>query len=383
MKNEFVRKVACNEKLYIASADCGVNIAYRFLIRIDGNISVDLFDIALKKATENCKGVNLKYHKGKWYVSDYLPKFEFVETDVDDIYMYPISWIDYHKHSFKVGGIYHKKTGNRYISFEFIHCVCDGGSAISFIYDVFSALNGKPLTKYVYNITDDDIVRKYGKDNIEKPKIFLGCELKDKEIRIPAKRYNFLSTSYTRGGISAKLVYAVSQQFTGKDVTVMIPVDLRKYISDKDTFYFGNLTLPIFYRCSKKRKDQISAEIKEKLKNRSVLSKYNSRNFYLSFLPMFLVDFVIKSYLGFLKHRKKFILCAIVSYMGEVDKSRLVNDYFEVEDIIVQAEKYPFCTFDTFSIGFGDHLNVGITCENGQISEKIYHDLTETIKASV
>ena len=164
---------------------------------------------------------------------------------------------------------------------------------------------------------------------------------------------------------------------------MMIPVDIRKYFSENDSFYFGNHTLPIFHQCRGKSRERLSSEISTKLKTGTALSRHSSNNFYLKHIPMPIVDFIIRSYLGFLKHRKSFILCAIVSYMGEVDEARLKNPYCEVTDVIVQAEKYPFCTFDTFSIGFRGRLNVGITCENGQISKRLYNKLTDDIKECV
>ena len=382
MENAFVRRVSCNEKLFIASANSGVNITYRFLIGINGDLPFDLLKAALEKAVSNCKGVNLRYRRCKWYLSDYLPEFKIVESDAEDIYSHPISEIDHRKHTFKASVIHHKKTNGKYISLEFLHCVCDGEAAISFVYDIFAALNGQPLTKYCWNYTDHDVVKNYAKEHTEKPKVFLGCEFKDNSGEEKADRFNLMTTPYQKGGVSAKVSYAVAKLFTEKDVTVMIPVNVRGYLPKSDEFCFGNLTLPLFIQCKGKSRDEISDEIRGKLKRGASLSKYIAKNFYLDIAPMPIVDFVIKSYIGFIKHRKSFILCAIVSYMGDVDESRFENPYFEVSDMIAQAEKYPYCAFDTFSVGFKGHLNVGITCENRLIDEKNYRQLTENIKES-
>ncbi len=384
MKNSFARKLTCNEKLYVALAECGINVTYRFLIRIDKELPVTVFSCAFKKALENCRAVNLKYQKGKWYFSEYMPEFKFIDSDADSIFSHPLSFLDHRKHTVCASGIYHKKTGSHYISIEFFHGACDGRGALNFVYDIFSALNGQPLTEYVWHITDLDIVEKHAKQHRERPKLGVGSTLKDSGgVKREQSRLNMLSTPYRPGGISGKLSFAISQVFSSTDTTVMIPVDVRKYSEQTNIFLFGNLSLPLFYQCGGKTQAQISDEIREKLKSGAALSKYSAKYFALDKIPLPAACFGLKLYLNYIRKNKSFVLGGIVSHLGDVDMLILENPFFKVIDMAVQAEKYPFCAFDIFSIGFGENLNIGITCDPDRIDEKVYRELTENIKLYV
>lgn len=365
-------------------ADCGVNTTYRCLIRIDREPPASVVERAVQSAVGNCKAINLKYRKGKWYFSDYIPKFEFYQCESEDVCSHPISFLDYQKHTLLVSGLNHKATGNRYICVEFFHSACDGLSALNFVYEIFDALNERTTVKYVWDVYDVQITKKHATKKGDAFGLKPICMLK-KPITCGEKppSTTCVSTRYNRGGIAGKLSFALSKLFSNSDASVMIPVNVRNYSDEKDAFLCGNIALPLFLQVGGKGREQLTDEIKNKLKKGTVLSKTVTTCFWLDKFPRFINRFLMKQYLHYLKRKDRFVWCGLVSYLGEADLSRLVNPFFEVTDMLFQIGSLPVFGFTTVSLGFAGKLNVSLSCDPDRIDKSTQCRLIENIKTSV
>lgn len=343
-----------------------------------------MIEIAVKTAVNNCKAANLKYSKGNWLFSDYIPKFQFHECDAEDVSSHPISFLDYQKHTLSVSGLHHTTTGNRYLCVEFFHSACDGLSALHFIYEIFDALNKKTSVRYAWDVSDIQIAKQNSTDEANPFSLTSCCALKkpadcgEKSLSLTS-----VSTRYTRGGITGKLSYALSKIFSKADASVMIPVNVRRYSDVKNAFLCGNIALPLFLQVGGKGKKQIADEIKYNLKKGTILSPTVPTCFWLEKFPRFINRLLMKQYLHYLKRKKGFLWCGLVSYLGEVDLSRLENPFFEVMDMLFQIESLPVFGFTTVSLAFGDNLNISLSCDPNRIDRRTQCKLIENIKTCV
>lgn len=384
MQNEFSRKITCNEKLYIALADCGINTTFRILLGVDKKPSAVDLECAFVQAVKNCPAVNLKYQGGRWRFSEDIPKLEQVETACEDISAHPIPFLDYRKHTVQLRSIYHKPTDRWFISVSFFHGACDGKSAMCFVEDIFLALNNQPLKKYRWDITDEIITKMYGNRHTEKLKLSAKCQFKTTDCqRKPASDVKFLSVDYQSGSISGKLSYAAAQLFMPANATVMIPVDIRKYIDKQDEILFGNLALPIFCDCGQKDKAQLLKEIEMKLRSGAALSLNNARHFAIYKIPLWLIRLALKQYLRYIKRKKRFVLCGIISYLGNVDGAHLENPLFEVLDIFASLDALPFCGLNIVAISFREKMHISIAGDATRISQKTYNYLAESVEKHI
>ncbi len=387
LKDTWVRKATCIEKLYVALADNGTSPTFRYLVRIDREIPAAEVETAVKAAVENCPAANLAYHNNSWYFSDYLPEFVVHEATEDDILAYPITDVDCRKHTLKVSGIHHQKTDLHYIAVEFFHGACDGLSALSFIYDIFAALDSRALTKYTWDMTDIQVVKQYATQHTEKPELVTPCLLKGPENGDieEAPRSSQVTIPHHAGGIAGKLSFALSQVFTKRNAKVMIPVNMRAYIDDsnQDEFMFGNLASALFCRCGGKSQAQIMGDIKNKLATRAALSRRTTQFHAIKWSFLFLVRLFVKIYEFFWSKKNRFAMSGMISHLGRVDESRLQNPHFQVTDMSCQLNYFPLCAFVLVSIGFGEKLNVSIRCNPKRTDAKTLNDLQESIRQNV
>ena len=159
LKKEFARKVSDIERFYISLAECGINTTIRCLIKTDKRPPAEIIVAAAKSALRNCKGVNLKYKRGKWFFSDKIPEYLSYRAYCDNVSDSPVSFLNYREYTLRVSEIHHIKTDTYYISVECFHGACDGMSLLNFVYELFAAMDDKKTERFCCNLTDWDIVK--------------------------------------------------------------------------------------------------------------------------------------------------------------------------------------------------------------------------------
>ena len=376
LKKEFARKVSDIEKFYISLAECGINTTIRCLIKTDKRPPAEIIVAAAKSALRNCKGINLKYKRGKWFFSDKIPEYISYRAYCDNVSDSPVSFLNYREYTLRVSEIHHIKTDTYYISVECFHGACDGMSLLNFVYELFAAMDDKKTERFCCNLTDWDIVKGNFVKNGEKLPLKPLCAAKesfDTKFDLPG---SFWATpKFSSWNTSGKISYAISQCFLSPAI-VMIPVDIRKYCEFNE-YPIGNLALPVILDCGGKSKDDISCEIMEKLKNKAPLSKNMAKNPILRITPSFLLNFAVYKYLNYLEKSKDHVFCALVSHLGKIDSKRLENRYFEATDIVFQLECMPFFAFSVVSAEFNKKLNVICCYDKGRVSPKTVEMLYE------
>ena len=385
VNSTWVRKATCIEKLYVALADNGTSPTFRYLIRVDQELPVEAIEAAVQAAVSNCPAANLKFSNDSWYFSDYLPAFTTSVADEDDVVTHPISEVDCRKHTLKVSSLYHRVTDTRYIAVEFFHGACDGLSALHFIYDIFAALDKRALTKYTWNMTDIQVVKKYATQHTEKPDLVTPCLMKSPAGPIQeAPNVSQVTVPYRAGGISGKLSYAIAQVFGKDSAQMMIPVNMRAYIEQKkDEFMFGNLAAVLFCRCGGKTQSQILSDIKHKLATRAALSRHTTQFRLINNTSLAAIRFFVRMYENLWSKKNRYAISGMISHLGPVDESRLLNPHCRVTDVSCQLNYFPLCGFILVSICFGDKLNVSIRCNPKRTDAKTLHELHNNIRRCV
>ena len=205
MKNK-IRRISCNEQLYLDMQDLMNTFAIQFILEYEGNVDKNRFENAIKYVLSNTNDSNLML-LGKWWCkSNEEIKIKTVNINTDNLLddNFFKEKIDYKRHSFEVYLLNH--FNKKYIVFKLLHSVSDGKGALLLIENIFKKLKNEDLLKCTNDYNEEDLVQDialYNKNIKLKPKYELKSKINAVKSYTPI--WNVISMKGYHSGVIAKI----------------------------------------------------------------------------------------------------------------------------------------------------------------------------------
>lgn len=383
MSDVFVRRPSGMESFFIDLDACGCNMTFHFFLKLNKKPSLQEINLAFRRLLKTHGDINLKFKKNAWYQSDYLPECTLKEVDCDDISNYKPTHLEFKKNTISLNVIHLKPIGAWYLCFDFFHGVVDGRSGIQFVYDYFDVLNGINPKENDFSISDCEIVHTKEKSEFKNKipfTVLANCKPRN---WLPKKDGVDKTIIFKREicikSAAARLSAAVGRCFSKKSAKVIIPVDVRRYSNNKKSL-FGNLFVPIFVDAKRIRKvDELKNDIINYVKHQPILMKIANRLLVYSRISPAIRQGVIRFFLPIVMASRRFIYCALVSPLGQIESKRLQSKNFKVDDVNVTLISFPFTAFTVIALEYNKHTNVTVSWHSGRVPQKVANRLVERI----
>lgn len=375
-----VRKISCNEQLYLDIQDVLNTSAIQFIFEYKGIVEKEKLENAINIVLEEVNDSNLKLIKKNWVKSDKKINIEDVniETELlldDDFFNRKVN---YKTHSLEVYLLNHFEK--KYIAFIMLHSVSDGKGALKFIDNVFKKLNDEEVIKCDNSINEQDAFKdkcKYNKKIEIMPKYKMDFEVN--KIKKYSPMWKLISIDGYSVGVVAKIAHALKSYFKNDEVKFMIPVDMRRHL-DNDN-YLGNLTLPVFFNVSKDDSwQEVNGKLLFALKNKEELNKKSLEYFGYSKIPYGIRKLMIKFMIGYINNKKLFSMGSIISFLGRIDISKYSNDKFEVVDFMSFPLHQPGTPLEFVIVETNNKTNIVVSSYKDLINEEKLNEILAKIK---
>lgn len=382
MENK-IRRISCNEQLYLDMQDLMNTFAIQFILEYEGIVDKKKLENAIKYVLSKSNDTNLMLVNNYWNKSMEDIKIKDISIKTDDLFEDDFfkKKIDYKKHSLEVYLLKH--LNKKYIVFRLLHSVSDGKGAIAFVDNVFRRLKNESLVQCSNSFNEQDLVKDitvFNKNIKLKPRYKFDGEINNVKYYIP--RWNVVSVSGYHSGVIAKIAYVLSKYFENDEINFMIPVDVRRYL-DNDK-YLGNMTLPIFLNVLKKDTwQEINGKLLYSLKNKEELNKKSLEYFGYSKLSYRMRELILKFIMKYLNSSKLFTNGSIISYLGRINADKYSNDMFRIVDFISLPLQQPSALFSIVVTEVNDKTNIAISSYEEQLDKIIFNEITNNLKESL
>lgn len=390
-------------KLYSASSSNEETRVFRIYCQLKEEVDKDILQLALDKTLDKYPVFLTVMRKGFFW--HYLEKSD-IRPIVMEEYREPCSNLyirDKRKLLFEV--TYYKTR----INFEVFHALTDGTGAIEFIKELVKnylylkhgdELPERGEEEYISpsEMEVDGFAKYYSKDvrapkkkivaahQIPKKRIRKGSiqitemEMSTKALAQKAKSHGTSMTSY----LAAVFMRAINKNMTrrqeAKPVTLMIPVNLRKFFPSKTMLNFFSWIKPKYYFTPENEDlDCIIKSVKEffaeELTPRKMQEQMNEYIAMEAHPILRLVPLDIKNW--FVKHGRRMSeaeVTGIYSNMGIVDISEECKPYIERFGVFTSTPKIELCM-----CSFDDKVHLGFTSKYD--STAIKHHFRELLKS--
>lgn len=385
MQDVFVRKPSGIEAFFIDLDECGCNMTFHFYLELDQKPDVPMLNDAMRRMLDTHSGINMKLYRNAWYTTSHVPECRVIEVAGKDLEHYKPSRLDFHKHTVALNILHATQSDTWYLCFDFFHGVVDGRSGIQFVYDFFDVLNDRKLPEMDFTVSDCELVHDEHKPewNDSRPAFTVLPECAPSDWCAGQKGENhtaFLRSKGTLRSAAAHLSELIGRRFGNKSAKMIIPVDVRRHADNTEKAMFGNLFVPMFLdvkACSalSDMRKEIIDFVKQKPRLMTVAEHIN---IYSKF-PAKLRQTVIRAAIPLVMASKKFIYCALVSALGNIDSEKLMSDAFNVLDYTVTFVSFPFTAFTVISLQFKGRTNTTVSWHSGRVPEETANILMEDI----
>ena len=381
--SEIIRKISCNEQLYLDMQDRMNTFAIQFILEYDGTVDKNILEDAINYVLKNTNDNDLKLGNRNWEANTKKVIIKEININseklVDDDFFK--AKIDYKTHSLEVFLLTH--FGKKYIVFKFLHSTCDGKGALSFINNLFKKLRDEELVQCNNKVNEQDVAKdicKYKKNINLIPKYKYNRKINKVKNYIP--RWNIISIKGYHSGIIAKIAYSLSKEFKNDEVKFMIPVDIRRHLSNEN--YLGNMTLPIFLKATKDDSwEEINGKLLYSLKNKEELNSKSLQYFGYHKLPYGLRKVIIKTLMNYFNITKKFSTGSIISYLGRIDINQFSNNMFRIVDFISLPLQQPSGLFSIVVAEVNNKTNIAISSYIEQIKKQEFDEICTRIEDTI
>lgn len=378
--SNIVRKISCNEQLYLDIQDLTNSFAIQFILEYSGEINKEKFEESINYVLENYNDSNLKLYKKNWIKVSKKLKVNKIDIKEVNLLNHEIfnKKINYYTNTFEVYLINHYEK--KYILFKILHAVSDGKGALLLIDNIFKKYINEKIEKCNNSINEEQINKEVLKNN-KIHKIYPNVKFTNnvKIIKNYNVSWNILKISGYKSGIISKIANILKDEFENELVKFMIPVDIRRHLQEKNLL--GNMTLPIFLSSNKTDTwQEINGKLLYSLKNKEELNK-NSIN-YLNYksIPKSLRKIGLNIGKTYLNRKNKFLAGAIISYLGRVDIQKYSNDDFEILDFISLPIQQLGSPFSIVICEVNNSTNIVISRYKEQIEEESFKKISDKIK---
>ena len=385
MQDIFVRKPSGLEAFYIDLDECGCNMTFHFYLELDKKPDVAAMNHAMRQMLATHSEINVKFYRNAWYTSSHIPTCRVYEVEGNDLESYKPSRLDFHKHTVALNILHATESDRWYLCFDFFHGVVDGRSGIQFVYDFFDVLNDRKLPEREFTISDCELVQDERKPDWQGSRpaftVLPGCAPanwragKKGEVKTAVLRHDGVLR-----GAAAHFSDLVGRRFGKKSAKMIIPVDVRRHADDRSKAMYGNLYVPMFLDVKNcETWSDMHKEIIDFVKQKPRLKSVADKLHIYSKFPTKLRQTVIRGAIPLVMASNKFIYCALVSALGNIDSEKLVSDAFNVLDYTVSFVSFPFTAFTVISLQFKGHTNTTVSWHSGRVPEETAATLMDDI----
>ncbi|MDD4809219.1 MAG: AMP-binding protein [Bacilli bacterium] len=378
MDNKIIREISSNELLYLDMQDICNSFAIQYVFEIKSDYNISLMQEALNNVQKNNIGSSVCFSNKKWY--EQKQEIEIKTINIKDKDFYDSNFlrekIDYNKESIQVWIV--KNNNKFYLVFKFLHSVSDGKGALIFVSNFFNFLNNKELLSCNNYITDKEFISNlnYNKDKANLLPRFINKN--SSKIKKYNPKWSIIELDGYHQAIVSKMAYILAKEFENKEVTFMIPTDIRRH--NKETNYIGNLTLPIFLDVKDDDDYQsINVKLLYDLKNKKELNMTNANHFFYMPLPKFIRNGLLKTSAKVIDMTNKFCTGGIISHLGRVNLDDFNSASLTINDFVSVPIVQPTTAFSIVIIEYSNKTNIAIGHYENQFSEKYINDLCKKI----
>lgn len=381
MQDVFVRKPSGIEAFFIDLDACGCNMTFHLYLKVDKQPNVATMNSTMKKMLDTHRGMNMRFYRNAWYTTSYAPECQVYEVEGTDLQSYKPSRLDFRKHTVDLKILHTTLSDVWYLCFDFFHGVADGLSGVQFVYNFFDTLNDRSLPEVAFDVSECQLVNDTSKPewNGERPAftVLPKCEPGTWVTRENGEaRTTVIRTHSSIRHAAARLSDVVGSYFGGKSAKMIIPVNVRRFAGSSDKAMFGNLFVPMFLdvkTCDSLK--GIHKKIVNYVKRKPRLMRV-ARNIDLyAHLPVKLRQAIIGFFIPIVMSSKRFIYCALVSTLGEIDSERLRSDAFNTEDCMATFESFPFTAFSVITLQFKETASTCVSWHTKRVPDEVANSL--------
>ena len=377
--NDKIRKISCNEQLYLDMQDLMNTFAIQFIMEYEGNVDKLKLKQAIQYVLKNTNDSNLKLVNEYWYRC--TQDIEIEDIIIENENMYEDDFfkekIDYKKHSLEVFLLNHLEK--KYIVFKILHSVSDGKGALLLVENIFKRLKNEEITKCSNDYNEMDLVENlaiYNKNIKLKPCYQYKENINTVKNYIPG--WNVISISGYHSGIISKIAQVISTHFKNESVNFMIPVDVRRHLKNEN--FLGNMTLPIFLNLSLNDSwEDINGKLLYSLKNKEELNRKSLKYFGYQKLPYKIRNFILKIIMKYLNNCRVYTIGSIISYLGRINVETFSNNTFKIVDFISLPLQQPSAPFSIVVVEVNNKTNIAISRYKEQIGDTEFKNVLKEI----
>lgn len=376
-----VRKISCNELLYIDMQELTNSYAIQFAFTVEKIKDINKVEKAVNETIKNNYGSNV-YLKNNWYYIQEEPlKIEKRELDEQDLYNSDFfrEKLNPKNESVKVYYIKNKKDNKYYLVFKFLHSAMDGKGTLMFVQNVMNSLKKSELLKCANNITDREFVKTKNYYKKSEPKFPYIKHNEARKINKYKSRWRIIEIDGYVQAIVAKLSCLLAQEFTNDSIRIMIPTDIRRH--DRQNNYIGNLTLPVFLNVDKKDEiSKVNGDLLFSLKNKKELNLSNTSYYGYQFMPKSIRKAILAVGSKAIANYNKFSVGVLISHLGRVNLEDYNSDELTIKDFISLPIHQPLGAFSIVIVEHSNKTNIAFTYYQDQFSEEYIDKIVEKIK---
>ena len=381
MQDVFVRKPSGIEAFFIDLDACGCNMTFHFYLRLDKQPNTAVLNAAMRKLLETHGGMNMRFYRNAWYTTSYIPECRVYEVEGEDLQSYKPCRLDFRKHTVDLKILHATISDAWYLCFDFFHGVADGLSGVQFVYNFFDPLSDRTLPEVSFTVSDCQLVKDEHKPewNGERPAftVFPKCEPSTWITKKNGEaRTTVIHTHSSIRHAAARFSDVVGSYFGGKSAKMIIPINVRRFAGSSSKAMFGNLFVPMFLdvkTCDSLK--SIHKRIVNFVKRKPRLMAVARQMDIYCHLPTKLRQAVIGFFIPIVMASKKFIYCALVSTLGEIDSERLKTDHFGVDSVAATFESFPFTAFSVITLQFKETASTCVSWHSGRVPDEVANSL--------
>lgn len=380
---EKVRKVSCNELLYLDMQELTNSYAIQFVFKVK-ILNDKIMEEAINNVIKNNIGTSVFMKNKSYYLQDNYLKIEKRTVNEKDFYNSDVfrEKVDIKHESIKLYYIKNKYDENEYLVFKFLHSVMDGKGALLFIENFKRYLINEELIACNNSISDRDFLKniKFYKKSINIiPRI---THSKSNMIKKYNSKWKIIDIDRYVPSIVAKLSKILAEEFENENVRIMIPTDIRRH--DSSNNYIGNLTLPIFLDVNKNDSiSKINGDLLCQLKNNKELNLASTSHYGYQHYPEFIRKSILKIGGKLVLKNNRFSIGAIISHLGRIDIGGLNNNEIVFSDFVSLPVNQPLGAFSVVIAEYSHKTKIALSYYENQFDEEYIDNLIGKIKGNL
>jgi amino acid adenylation domain-containing protein len=345
---KYRREVSDNDYVYAQLQELFSSFAINLVIEGKGPIDPAKLQEAVRKASEACPGARLVKFGNTWIDSGRTPPVHLIEeVEFDGKVFSAIPHIEakMDPQNGPTSEVVILRANPAVLVFRVFHGVMDGKGVLSWIENIFRAMNGARLVP-VEGAETDLMFLKRRPYRCQRHK--LSFDVQTLERRSPTKEYRVWRQRLTLPGNPTCLVARIAQIICSLGVSdtnrFLVPVDIRRH--QKGHLSTANLTLPILLEASKGEGWPVIHErLLTGLRNNDELNLKSADLGAIRLMPAFLLKLGVRAALAFQAMTNRQICGGVISNLGMIDLDTLSTEQFEATTLYSLTVQQPLAPF--------------------------------------